>query len=262
MEARKKGRDGLPSFSELCHFLAQPSAQRRGMRYVRSLKKKLGFYLVTLKGYDRPIYWPVSWGLWGLGMILNEQFDPRDWHYYQISNTKLGPEDIVVDCGAAEGVFSLVASRVCKHCYCVEPAPAFQPFLRRTFDGIKNVEILPYLLSDHIGDTHMDGVGISSRESDDQTAPSVAATTIDAIFHDKDLPFTYLKADVEGAELRLLEGAKKSIKKYRPRVAITTYHEPSHADQIKTFLEGIHPDYQFRVKGIVPGGQPVMLHAW
>lgn len=262
LKGRKEGREGLPSFYQLCHFLAQPSAKARGMRYVRSISENRGFYSVELKGYDEVLYWPVSQGLWSLGMILSEQFDPRDWHYYQINETRLGPEDVVVDCGAAEGLFSLIASRVCKYCYCVEPSPGFQPFLRRTFNGVKNVEILPFLVSNYIGNTHMDSAGVSSRETHDATAPSVAASTIDALFLERNIPFTYLKADIEGDEMRLLEGARESIQQYRPRIAITTYHEPAHAEQIKAFLKGVHPDYRFRVKGIVPGGQPVMLHAW
>jgi FkbM family methyltransferase len=262
MEGRKNGREGLPSFLELCHFLLQPSATRRGKRFIRSIDKESEFYSICIKGYEPRIYWPISWGLWTFGMVLSEQFDPHDWHYYQVSETKLRADDIVVDCGAAEGLFSLVASTVCKHCYCVEPAPAFQPFLQRTFREIGNVEILPFLLSDYIGDTHMEALGISSKETLDATAPSVPATTMDAIFFEKDLPFTYLKADVEGAEMQLLEGARKSIKRFRPRVVITTYHNPAHSEQIKSFLHGVHSDYKIRVKGIVPGGQPVMLHAW
>jgi FkbM family methyltransferase len=262
LQARKQGREGLPSFFQLCHFLGQPGAKARGMRYVRSISEKQGFFVVALNGYDRMIYWPASMGLWMLGMILAEQFDPSDWHYYQIAETKIGPDDVVVDCGAAEGLFSVVAAAVCKYCYIVEPSPSFQPFLRRTFNGVKNAEIVPFLLSNYIGDSHMQVAGVSSRETEDAAAPSVPVTTIDAIFCDKNIPFTYLKADVEGAEMRLLEGAKKSIAQYRPRIAITTYHDPIHAAQIRSFLQGVHPDYRFRVKGIVPGGQPVMLHAW
>jgi len=171
----------------------------------------------------------------------------------------------VLDCGAAEGLFSLVAAAVCKHCYCIEPSPSFHPFLHRTFNGAKNVEILPYLVSDFIGNTHMELAGIASHETQDESAPSVPTTTIDALFANGNtphIPFTYLKADVEGDEMRLLHGAVESIRKYRPRIAITTYHKPEHAGQIKTFLKDVHSDYRIKVKGIVPGGQPVMLHAW
>lgn len=255
-------RDGLPSLAEVCHFLTQPSAQKRGMRFVRSIHEENGFYAVALKGYKPLIYWPISWGLWTLGMILNEQFDPTDWHYYLIPETMLTGDDIAVDCGAAEGLFSLIASSICKRCYCIEPAPSFQPFLRKTFAGIDNVEIVPSLVSDFIGETHIEDAGINSKETRDISAPAIPVTTLDALFFDRDLPFTYLKADVEGAEMRLLEGAKKSIRKFRPRIAITTYHEVMHADQITGFLHDIHPDYHIRTKGIVPGGQPVMLHAW
>jgi FkbM family methyltransferase len=261
-KARKQNRDGVPAFGDLWRFLTQPPAQKRGSPFIRSLSKEEGVLVVALKGYKPLVYWPAAWPLWDLGMLLSEQLDPADWHHYQVPETTVGPEDIVIDCGAAEGLFSVIASSVCKHCYCVEPTPSFQPYLRKTFEGVKNVEILPYFLSDHVGETHMTEAWGASKESGKTTGPSIAVTTIDAMFFDRDTPFTYLKADVEGAEMQLLEGAKKSIAKFRPKIAITTYHNPLHAEQIRAFLRAQNPDYHFRVKGIVPGGQPVMLHAW
>jgi FkbM family methyltransferase len=262
LEGRKRHRDGLPAFLDLCRFLTQPSAKTRGMRFVRSIDEETGVYAVSLKGHEPLVYWPASRPLWSLGMLLSEQFNPTDWHYYQVPETKVGPDDVVVDCGAAEGLFSIIASSVCKHCYCVEPSPSFLPLLRRTFEGVKNVEIVPVFLSDHVGETHMTEAWGSSKAIDTETGPSIPVSTVDSTFFDRNLSFTYLKADIEGAEMQLLEGAKKSIAQFRPKIAITTYHDPVHADQIRAFLRDQNPDYHFRVKGIVPGGQPVMLHAW
>lgn len=61
----------------------------------------------------------------------------------------------------------------------------------------------------------------------------------------------------------MLAGAERSIARYRPKIAITTYHVAEHADQIASFLQRIEPGYRIRTKGIdAVTGSPVMLHAW
>ena len=91
----------------------------------------------------------------------------------------------------------------------------------------------------------------------------VQARTVDSLFADRNLPLTYIKADLEGAELRMLAGAERTIRLNKPRIAITTYHEAHHADAITAFLRRIDPAYRILTKGIEHrAGAPVMLHAW
>jgi hypothetical protein len=63
--------------------------------------------------------------------------------------------------------------------------------------------------------------------------------------------------------MAMLEGARETIRRCRPKIAITTYHRPDHAAKIGRLLRSIHPDYHIVVKGIENHwGSPVMLHAW
>ena len=48
---------------------------------------------------------------------------------------------------------------------------------------------------------------------------------------------TYIKMDVEGSELESLKGSSKTIRKYRPRLAISLYHKPEDVFEIPVFLE-------------------------
>src|ERR1700733_14520349 len=105
IEGRKQRREFLPAFNEIFHYLTQPSTKKRAMRAVQSITEEDGQYVVALKGYKPLIYWPVSLGHGSLQMILNEQFDPYDWHYYQIDETRIRPDAVALDCGAAEGLF-------------------------------------------------------------------------------------------------------------------------------------------------------------
>lgn len=61
----------------------------------------------------------------------------------------------------------------------------------------------------------------------------------------------------------LYGGGAKLIEKYLPKIAVTTYHDFKHANQIKELLLNINPNYKILVKGISQfSGCPIMLHAW
>ena len=88
-------------------------------------------------------------------------------------------------------------------------------------------------------------------------------TTIDNLFYKKKIPLSYLKADLEGYEIKMLIGAYQTIKKYKPKIAITTYHEKEHASWIANYLRQIDPQYRVKCVGLEnKWGVPVMLHAW
>jgi FkbM family methyltransferase len=55
----------------------------------------------------------------------------------------------------------------------------------------------------------------------------------------------YIKADIEGDEPNMLKGAVKTIKKYRPVLYISLYHNPESFFEIKPFLESLNVGYKF-----------------
>jgi hypothetical protein len=83
------------------------------------------------------------------------------------------------------------------------------------------------------------------------------------LFFDAGKELTYIKADVEGHEIELLEGGIKTISKWKPKIAIATYHCSEHAAWITSYLKRIDSGYRVFTKGIRPeNGNPTMLHAW
>ena len=61
-------------------------------------------------------------------------------------------------------------------------------------------------------------------------------------------PITYIKMDVEGAEYKALLGAEKTIKKYKPKLAICIYHKPEDVWEIPMLIHKINPNYRFYVR--------------
>lgn len=67
--------------------------------------------------------------------------------------------------------------------------------------------------------------------------------SLDSYFNGK--RYTFLKVDVEGSELALLQGAKQSIAMHKPKVALSVYHYPIDIFELPLQLKAIHENYTF-----------------
>lgn len=59
---------------------------------------------------------------------------------------------------------------------------------------------------------------------------------------------SYIKMDIEGAELDTLHGAQNMIKRDKPKLAICLYHKMEDIVTIPEFLREINPDYHFYIR--------------
>ena len=74
-------------------------------------------------------------------------------------------------------------------------------------------------------------------------------TTIDAYVREHNLPSVdFIKLDTEGAELEILKGAKVSIARYKPILAISAYHKVDDFWTLMNFIKSIRPDYEFAMR--------------
>lgn len=62
-----------------------------------------------------------------------------------------------------------------------------------------------------------------------------------------------IKVDIEGAEQDFLKGAEKTIKKYRPSLLISIYHNPSDFFNIKPLIESWNLGYKFKIVKCIDG---------
>lgn len=75
-------------------------------------------------------------------------------------------------------------------------------------------------------------------------------------------PASFIKADVEGMEMALLQGAAQTIVRCRPKLAICVYHYPSDIPQISSYLQSLVPDYRFALRHHSPQLMETVLYAW
>lgn len=84
---------------------------------------------------------------------------------------------------------------------------------------------------------------ISTKESVELAKSTIEVITIDSYFKSKEPP-TLIKMDIEGAEIEALLGAKKTIKKYKPKLAISSYHRSTDLWKIPLLIKSMNKDYK------------------
>lgn len=72
---------------------------------------------------------------------------------------------------------------------------------------------------------------------------------------------TYIKMDVEGSELEALKGSIKTIRNYRPKLAISLYHKPEDVIEIPVFLEKMDLGYKYYLRHYQTRMEETVLYA-
>jgi len=72
---------------------------------------------------------------------------------------------------------------------------------------------------------------------------------------------TFIKMDIEGAELNALFGAKGIIKRDRPRLAICVYHKPEDIINIPSYILSLNPEYKIYLRHYSPIATETVLYA-
>ncbi len=234
-----------------------------GKRRIQHTKTQEGCIIVQLSGVASPLYYPQQLPLRPLYQVITELLYDWNWHYYQIPPTTVTSTDVVYDCGSAEGLFALQAAESGARVIAFEPLPDFVKCLQRTLSRFPRAKVEHLALGHQNKTVYLQENGIYSLINQQPPGLPIPLSTIDHYIEKGGIPPTLIKADIEGQEPQLLQGAMETIRKYRPRIAITVYHQQAHADQLKKVLKQLVPEYHFRTKGIAAEhGSPVMLHAW
>lgn len=180
------------------------------------------------------------------------------------------PRDIVIDGGMCVGESSLsMAEKVGPEgrVYGFEFMDEHLSLIRRNLalnpDLESRVEILRNALWHESGGMlNVDDKGPASRVSSRGAGLQVEALSIDDLVEREGLErVDFIKLDIEGAEKNALRGAEKSIRKYRPKLAISSYHLTDDHVLIPAMLLEMNPEYSFYLKHVTPVRQETVLFA-
>jgi FkbM family methyltransferase len=77
-----------------------------------------------------------------------------------------------------------------------------------------------------------------------------------------DNPVSFIKLDVEGSERKALEGAKETIRKNHPRLAVCIYHKPEDMWEIPEYILSLSEDYRFYIRHYQLSRNETVLYAF
>lgn len=178
---------------------------------------------------------------------------------YENEIVKVENNDIVLDLGANIGMFSCVAASKGKHVYAFEPTPQTVSYLRKNSELYDNFTIAEYAVSDREGECefYINSMGANNVNTGSNTMfgeriggndamerIKVKMITIDNFVKMNKLESVdFIKADIEGAERYMLEGAKETLKKYAPKLSLCTYHLPDDPQVMEELILKYNPNY-------------------
>ena len=113
--------------------------------------------------------------------------------------------------------------------------------------GIKNLTPTLRALSDKDGEhVNISSPSPGARVVNEETERKVETITIDTFSEQNDLKkVDFIKMDIEGAEVPALIGATKTIKMFKPKLAISVYHKWDDLLVIPQLIHSIRDDYSY-----------------
>lgn len=75
-------------------------------------------------------------------------------------------------------------------------------------------------------------------------------------------PYSFLKADIESYEYQMLLGAEKSIRKFKPLLAVCIYHNAVDFYSIPILVKQILPEYRLAIRHHKDTLGETVLYAW
>ena len=174
----------------------------------------------------------------------NQYFDPE--------LISLRQDEIFVDGGMYTGdttqSFLQFSNRKYKHYYGFEPDQANFLAASNRLTGQPGITLVQKGLWSCEQQFPFNGsLASSSRLDDGAGRDLVEVTALDTFFQDKEPP-TFIKMDIEGAELEALKGAEGLIRKYKPKLAICAYHRPEDVYKLPELVKSFRDDYKFYLR--------------
>ncbi len=174
---------------------------------------------------------------------------------YEYGKVKINEGDTVFDCGANMGAFSAYAASENCDVYAFEPTPELHEILNKhsELNGNK-IKVVPVAVSDVSGECELRicdyTVGGNSlvMENGYTDTLKIKTMTVDEFVKNNNLKVDFIKADIEGAERLMLEGAKNTLKEQAPKLSICTYHYKDDPEVLKNIILSANPNYNIEFK--------------
>ena len=184
---------------------------------------------------------------------------------YNIKNIfEVKNDAVVFDIGAFKGDTAYFFSKKCSNkarIYAFEPDENNYKILLKIKDKYKLNNVIASNILFSNSETEINFLSMDLN----RPAVKMKSTTIDKFVEENNIEkIDYIKMDVEGAEKNILEGSIKTIKKFKPSLAIAIYHGGKLFMEdfynIPIFIKNvINEDYEYYIRTFHPAGLETIL---
>lgn len=187
----------------------------------------------------------------------------EDLQYFDLKIIKLKNDEIFIDGGAFDGQtsiqFKTLTKDKFKKIYLFEPGQQNVALIKKTAAISRDERIVlinkGLYAKEDIMNFNEDAVS-STISTYGKT--QVEVERLDNLIEEK---VTFIKMDIEGAEIAALHGACHIIKKYQPKLAISVYHKYDDLWEIPLLLKEFNPDYKLYLRNYRENGDEIVCYA-
>jgi len=185
--------------------------------------------------------------------------------YFDPDFIALGENEVFIDAGCLDLSTSIEFKRHCKHVkkiYAFEPDPqSYQRCLaRKREESFSEVELFPFGVWSERTTLYFNATGGGAARVKENGEISISTVPIDEVVDPEDR-VTMIKMDIEGSELEALKGARNTIQRDKPKLAVCIYHKPEDMTEIPLYIKELVPEYKLYVRHYSNTASETVLYA-
>jgi FkbM family methyltransferase len=194
---------------------------------------------------------------WRLQADFGSVSAPSTEQYFPKDLLVPDPQEVFVDGGAFDGDTLRAAPWPLASVHAIEPDPENATKIHTRIP--MEITIHRVLLGRTIGSTRFDSRGTMASSRSETGGISIEVQTLDNLLI-AERP-SFIKLDVEGDELDALEGARKTLYRAQPVVAVCVYHRPEDLWKIPLFLDEVLPHHRKYLRAHAYDGFELVAYA-
>lgn len=179
--------------------------------------------------------------------LLEAQGDDSAETQYFVPEIQFSDHEVIVDCGAYIGDTAQKFKAASPGCLIIGLEPDDKNY--QQLSSLQYDCLVAYKCGAWSKDTTLtfsnSGGGTGCGAISEAGNLKIEARALDNLPECKDA--TFIKMDIEGAELEALKGAENIIRTNKPKLAICLYHNPSDLFTIPLYLRGLNLGYKFYI---------------
>ncbi len=175
-------------------------------------------------------------------------FDVMGKMYIEPDIVPIVEEDVFVDGGCFDGLSAIdvqeASPKGIKKIYAYEPDLANLDKCKDNLKELDNVVLINAGVFSRCGEVCFNSNAGESSAISESGTDRIFVSTIDKESPDA----TFIKMDIEGSELEALKGGAETIKRNKPKMAISIYHKPEDLLELPLYLKELVPEYKLYLR--------------